>query len=198
MCVCVCVRVCCAPNKQQTKKVYGVYTQIQLKWILCLLGRASLWQLKNKRPTWCHLLFYFTSYVLNMFLTLIYPSSGACDYSVELPHWSYCSWFDVCWSFGVVGLEWYPCCRLKQLCFSLQHLLFRFLCAQHVSYINTSIIRSLRLFCWITTLVILFLVRCVFEFRCEAQLQPATQIQLQPNHTETPTHIELRTIRPMW
>jgi len=33
--------------------------------------------------------------------------------SVEFPHWSYCSWFDVCWSFGVVGLEWYPCCRLK-------------------------------------------------------------------------------------
>jgi len=34
----------------------------------------------------------------------IYPSSGACDYSVELPHWSYCSWFDECWSFGVVGV----------------------------------------------------------------------------------------------
>ena len=55
----------------------------------------------------------FTSYMLNMFRTLIYPSSGACDYSVELPHWSYCSWFGVCWSFGVVGLEWYPCCRLQ-------------------------------------------------------------------------------------
>ena len=26
-----------------------------------------------------------------MFRTLIYPSSGACDYSVELPHWSYWS-----------------------------------------------------------------------------------------------------------
>ena len=59
------------------------------------------------------LLFYFASYVLNMFRTLIYPSSGTCDYSVELPHWSYCYWFDVCWSFGVVGLEWYPCCTLK-------------------------------------------------------------------------------------
>ena len=47
--------------------------------------------MKNKRPTWCHLLFYFTSYVLNMFRTLIYSSSGACDYCVELPHWSYCS-----------------------------------------------------------------------------------------------------------
>jgi len=99
-------------------------------------------ELKNKRPTWCHLLFYFTSYVLNMFRALIYPSSGVCDYSVELPHWSFCSWFDVCWSFGVVGLEWYPCRRLK--------------------------------------------------------LQPATRIPLQPNHTETPTHIEPRTIRPMW
>ena len=53
-----------------------------------------------------NLLFYFTSYVLNMLRTLIYPSSGACDYSVELPHWSCFSWFDVCWSFGVVGLEW--------------------------------------------------------------------------------------------
>jgi len=31
------------------------------------------------------LLFYFTSYVLNMFRTLIYPSSGACDCVVELP-----------------------------------------------------------------------------------------------------------------
>jgi len=31
---------------------------------------------------------YFTSYVLNMFRTLIYPSSGACDCAVELSHWS--------------------------------------------------------------------------------------------------------------
>jgi len=46
-----------------------------------------------------------------------------------------CSWFDVCWSFGVVGLEWYPCSRLKS----------------------------------------------------------ATRIPLQPNHTETPTHIKPRT-----
>jgi len=28
--------------------------------------------------------------------------------------------------------------------------------------------------------------------------QPATRIPLQSNHTETPTHIEPRTIRPMW
>ena len=36
-------------------------------------------------------------------------------------------------------------------------ILFHFSCAQHVSDINISIIRSLRLFCWITTLVVLFL-----------------------------------------
>jgi len=32
--------------------------------------------------------FYFTSYALNMFWTLIYPSSGGYDFSVGLPHWS--------------------------------------------------------------------------------------------------------------
>jgi len=69
--------------------------------------------LKNKRITWRHLLFYFTSYVLNMFRTLIYPSSGACDCDVELPSRSFCSRFVVCWRFGVVGFEWCPCCRLQ-------------------------------------------------------------------------------------
>jgi len=43
---------------------------------------------------------------------------------------------------------------------------FHFLCAQHVSDIDISIIRSLRLFCWITTLVVFFLVRCVLEIWC--------------------------------
>ena len=45
-------------------------------------------------------------------------------------------------------------------------ILFHFLCAQHVSDINIT------------------------------RFQPATRIPLQPNHTETPTHIEPRTIRP--
>ena len=45
-------------------------------------------------------------------------------------------------------------------------ILFHLLYAQHVSDINISIIRSLQLVCWITTLVVLFLVRCVLEFRC--------------------------------
>jgi len=66
-------------------------------------------------------------------------------------------------------------------------ILFHFLCAQHVSDINISIIRSIRLFCRITTLVALFLVRCLLEFRCgwvgvvavlsvlQAEAQPATQ-----------------------
>ena len=32
--------------------------------------------------------FNFTSYVVNMFRTLIHPSSGACDFSIPSPHWS--------------------------------------------------------------------------------------------------------------
>jgi hypothetical protein len=69
--------------------------------------------LKNERPTSCHLLFCFTSYVLNMFRTLIYPSSGACDCVDELPHRSSRSQFVVCWSFGAAGFRWCSFCRLK-------------------------------------------------------------------------------------
>ena len=43
-------------------------------------------------------------------------------------------------------------------------ILFQLLCAQHVSDINISIIRSLRLCWWITTSVVLFSVRCVLQF----------------------------------
>ena len=43
-------------------------------------------------------------------------------------------------------------------------ILFHLLCAQHVSDINISIFRSLRLCWWITTSVLLFSVRCVLEF----------------------------------
>ena len=49
----------------------------------CLLDRASLWQLKNKKPTRRHLLFYCTSYRLNMIRALLCPSSGAHDCDVD-------------------------------------------------------------------------------------------------------------------
>ena len=32
----------------------------------------------------------------------------------------------------------------------------------------------------------------------DGYIKPETRIPLQPNHTETPTHIEPRKIRPMW
>jgi len=65
-------------------------------------------------------------------------------------------------------------------------ILFHFLCAQHVSDINISIIRNLRLFCWITTLVVLFLARCMLEFRCGwvgvvSVLQAEANVVIQQN-----------------
>jgi len=35
-----------------------------------------------------------------MFGALICPSSGVCDYVVELQHWLFRSWFVVCWGLG--------------------------------------------------------------------------------------------------
>jgi len=39
--------------------------------------------------------FHFTSSVLNMFRTLIHPSSGACDFSIVSPH-SLCVLVSMC------------------------------------------------------------------------------------------------------
>ena len=77
--------------------------------LACVIQTVIVW-LKNEKPTWCHLLFYFTSYVLNMFRTLIYPPSGACDCIFDLPHRSFCSQFVVCWRFGVAGFGWSTTC----------------------------------------------------------------------------------------
>ena len=52
--------------------------------------------------------FYFISSMLNMFRTLIHPSSRACDFSIVSPHWS-CVLFSMCvgvsvWLVGVVSV----------------------------------------------------------------------------------------------
>ena len=49
--------------------------------------------------------FYLASSLLNMFQTLIHPSSGACDFSIVSPHWS-CVLVSMCvGSFGVAGIR---------------------------------------------------------------------------------------------
>ena len=87
------------------------YSRLRLKLESLQQNRQVFNCLTNERPTWCHLQFYFTYYVLNMFGTLIYPSSGACDCVDELPHRSSCSQFVVCWSF---------CCGWYLVVFVLQ------------------------------------------------------------------------------
>jgi len=84
-----------------------------------------------------------------------------------------------------------------------------FLCAQHVLGINIAIIRSLRLCCWCTTLVVLFSVRCVLAIWCgwiwvapmlqaEAQLQCASSCntdttQIQPHQITNTQRTENKT-----
>ena len=76
--------------------------------------------------------FYFTSSTLNMFRTLIHPSSGPCSFSIVSPHWL-CVLVSMC-----VGVSvWLGWSGIRVTGFSLP-----------------CIIRSLRLFYCITTLVV--------------------------------------------
>ena len=64
---------------------------------LCVLDRASSWYLNKGWPTRWHLLYYL---LLNMFQTLIRPSSGASDYLLCC-----CvGWLEACWCY-VAGLS---------------------------------------------------------------------------------------------
>jgi len=74
-------------------------------------------------------------------------------------------------------------------------ILFHFLCAQHVSDINISIIRSLQLY------LLNYDIGCfVLGSLCvgDLVLQPAIRTLLKPSRTKSPTHNEPRTKQPMW
>ena len=74
--------------------------------------------------------FYFTSLMLNMFRTLIHPSSGACDFSIVSPHihtaWMLQKIFKLCNFYGTVRIfksEYhFKTAALKLYCSSLTHI----------------------------------------------------------------------------
>ena len=149
----------------------------------------------------CAILFHFTSYVFNMFRTLIHPSSEACDYSVQLPH---------------------LLCVLVSMCVGVSVWLVRVVSVWQAEACNTDTTptqphrnsNTHRTKNNTTNLVIqqnsrkLLMMDIFMSETCWAYKKwnekasdvkkPATRIPIQPTHTETPTRIEPRTIRPMW
>ena len=61
----------------------GVYNMQEVSARLLAFGPNMCEYLKNKKPTRCHLLFYCTSYRLNMFRALLCPSSRARDCNID-------------------------------------------------------------------------------------------------------------------
>jgi len=77
-------------------------------------------------------------------------------------------------------------------------ILFHFLCAQHVSDINISIIRTILLNYDIGRIVLGSMCVGVSVWLGWSGIHVAGFNLQHGYHTETPTHIEPRTIRPMW
>jgi len=71
-------------------------------------------------------------------------------------------------------------------------ILFHFLYVQHVSDINISIIRSLRLFLLNYHIGRVFLVRCVLEFRCGWSGVCVAGFSLQHRYHPKPTTLKLQ------
>jgi len=62
--------------------------QCKITLLLIFIGPCVIVIVENKKTNLMSLAVLFNFYALNMFRTLIQPSSGANDSSVELPHWS--------------------------------------------------------------------------------------------------------------
>ena len=129
------------------------------------------------------LLFHYL--LLNMFRILVHPSSGVCDLL-----WIY---FMCCIALvrcvlvlrcGLAGVVW---CGIR----IPHHPIISLFNAQHVSDVNTSILRSLRLICWVISRVVLlwydvcrsygvvWLGWCCIRMQNEALLQPASGYQVR-------------------
>jgi len=70
--------------------------------------------------------FYFTSSMLNMFRTLIHPSSGACDFYIVSPHWL-CVLVLMCvgvslWLVGVVSVWQAAACYTDTTIGNAEHI----------------------------------------------------------------------------
>jgi len=89
-------------------------------------------------------------------------------YFIYRPRICVCTWFLKQVTFNLIFIGAYIIVIVEDWKTNLMSLviLFRLLCAQHVSDINTANIRSLQLCCWITTSVVLFSVRCVLKNWC--------------------------------
>jgi len=73
------------PHPTCCRSILILSTHLRLGLPIGLLpsGFPTLRILKNKIPARCHLLFYCTSYRLNMFRALLCPSSGLRDYDID-------------------------------------------------------------------------------------------------------------------
>jgi len=85
------------------------------------IGPCIIVIFENKRPTWCHLLFLFhflcARHVSDINISIIRSLRLFCWITTLVV----CSWCDVCWCFGVVGLVWYPRRRLQPTTPKHQH-----------------------------------------------------------------------------
>ena len=116
--------------------------------------------------------------------------------------WVVLPWYDAVWCYVVVWLGWCGIRMQAEAEADVSCFIISLFNAQHVSDVNTSILRSLRLICWVISCVVLlwfdvcwcygvvWLGWCGVVSGCRLKL--ASACIMIPHHTSrtTPTHIE--------
>ena len=84
---------------------------LSISYVYWTVHHCNIWRIRDQLDVTCYYAlfhFFYAQQVSDINTSIIR--------SLQLIYWIttlvVCSCFDVCWSFGVVGLEWYPCGRL--------------------------------------------------------------------------------------
>ena len=112
------------------------------------LNNKKHWIKRDQLDVNCFIISLFNAQHVSVINTSILRSLRLICWVIS---WVVLLWFDVCWCYVVVWLWW---CGIRMQADVLV-LIISLFNAQHVSVINTSILRSVRLICWVISWVVL-------------------------------------------
>ena len=130
-------------------KMKMIWLLQHLRPFFLITNRINNWVKRDQLDVICFIISLFNAQHISDINTSILRSLRLICWVIS---WVVLLWFNVCWYYVVVWLWW---CGIRMEAGTLLCFIISLFNAQHVSDVNTSILRSLRIICWIISWVVL-------------------------------------------
>ena len=173
---------------------YPVLSKVRRGYVYWTVHHLHSWIKRDQLDVTCFFISLFTAQHVSDVNTSILRSLRLICWVIS---WVVLLWFDVCWCYVVVWLGW---CGIRMqaeaLVLDVTSFTISLFNAQHISDVNTSILRSLRLIFFSYFMGCIALVRCVLVSRCGLAGVVWCRIRLKPAsgyHTTCSTYFTVTT-----